>query len=383
MSEQMNLADAYELVYSAAARMLWAQEGPDWRDERESEWPAARRTAWQHLERVLLEAEAALGAPRPGEASDPARHLISRRAPGDVDRPLTFDEAVRDWKQRLDADPGFLVERREPYPDYYMEPGSCVVIPSSPYLAMIGVFPELFHRLAPGRPGVTLGSGAADLGAVAHEAADALRAPLGATAPTPHPGTAPWISPVSRRVSDLPDLPERFEALRRAAWYAAEAMPSPEELKGTLDFSVELRAAVAAADIQLMLSGQPAHAWREEYEQIDAARHGVVGLVSGPAGEAMPVPFEKDAADWRELNAKGSLPWTPKEYQRQYYPDRGETGNVVISATRALVFAEILDEFAARLTPGRNAGLIHYSAYELGQFLTWGIGRELRAHSGF
>ncbi|WP_186319160.1 hypothetical protein [Streptomyces sp. SAJ15] len=56
---------------------------------------------------------------------------------------------------------------------------------------------------------------------------------------------------------------------------------------------------------------------------------------------------------------------------------------MVISATRALVFAEILDEFAARLTPGRNAGLIHYSAYELCQFLTWGIGRELRAHSGF
>ncbi|RLU99199.1 hypothetical protein CTZ27_14675 [Streptomyces griseocarneus] len=363
--------------------MLWAQQNTAWRKEGDSEWawPAARSAAWLALEQVLLDAEAALGAAQPGEASDPARHLISRRAPGD--RPLTFDEAVQDWKQRLDADPGYLVERREPYLDYFMEPGSCVVVPSSPYFAMIGIFPELSHRLVTGRPGVTIGAGAADLSDVAHEAADALRAPLGIATPTPHPGNAPWISPASRRVSDLPDLPERFEALRRAAWYAAEAMPTPEELKGTLDFSVQQAAAVAAADIRQMLAGQPAYAWREEYEQIDPARHGVVGLVSGPGGEAVPVPFEKDAADWRELNAKGSLPWTPKEYQRQYYPDRGETENVVISATRALVFAEILDEFAARLTPGRNAGLIHYSAYEFGQFLTWGIGRELRAHSGF
>ncbi|GHF47825.1 hypothetical protein GCM10010218_31560 [Streptomyces mashuensis] len=384
MSEKSELMDAYDRLYSAAARMMWAQMGPHWRDEdEESEWPAAWRKAWQHLEQVLLDAEAALGAPQPGEASDPARHLISRRAPGGVDRPLTFDEAVRDWKQRLDADPGYLVERGKPYWDYYMEPGSCVVIPSAPYFGMIGIFPELFHRLAPGRPEVTIGPGAADLGAVAHEAADALRAPLGVTTPTPYPGGSPWISPVSRRVSELPDLPERFETLRRAAWHAAEPMPSPESLMGSLDFTVHLKTAVAAADIRQMLAGQPAPAWREEYEQIDPARHGVVGLVSGPGDEAVPVPFEEEAADWRELNAKGATPWTPKEYQRQYYPDRGEAENVVISATRALVFAEILDEFAARLTPGRHSGLIHYSAYELGQFLIWGIGRELRAHSGF
>ncbi|TVL90522.1 hypothetical protein [Streptomyces sp. SAJ15] len=302
MSEQNELASDYERLYSAAARMMWAQRTRSWHDA-DSRWPAERRTAWRTLEQVLLDAEAALGAPRPGEGSDPARHLISRRASGDADRPLPFDEAVQDWKQRLDADPGFLVERWEPYPDYYMEPGSCVIVPSSPYFAMIGIFPELFHRLAPGRPAVTIGSGASDLCVVAHEAADALRAPLGIATPTPQPGNAPWIAPVSRPVSDLPDLPERFEALRRAAWYAAEAMPSPEELKGTLNFTVQLRAAVAATDIQLMLTGQVAPAWREEYEQIDPARHGVVGLVSGPGDEAVPVPFEKDAAKWRGLNA--------------------------------------------------------------------------------
>ncbi|MBZ4321537.1 hypothetical protein [Streptomyces huiliensis] len=381
MTEQMTLTDAYEQVYSAAARMLWAQQGPDWRDEHESEWPTARRKAWQHLEQALRDAEKALGSPHPGETSDPARHLISRRGPGN--RPLAFDEAVLDWKQRLDADPGFLVERQEPYPDYYMEPGACVIIPSSTYFATIGIFPELFHRLAPGRPAVTIGSGATDLCVVAHEAADALRAPLGIATPTPHPGKAPWIASVSRPVSDLPDLPERFETLRRAAWSAAEAMPSPEELKGTLDFTVELSAAQAAADIQRMLAGHPAPAWREEYEQIDPTRHSVVGLVSGPEEDAKPVSFEKCATDWRGLNAKGSLPWTPEEYQRQYYPDRGETQNVVISATRALVFAEILDEYAARLTPGRSTGLIHYSAYEIGQFLLWRIGRELSDHVGF
>ncbi|MFI9205616.1 hypothetical protein [Streptomyces sp. NPDC053048] len=378
MSETTNPADAYERLYSIAARMLWAQEHPAWRED-DSEWPADRRVAWQALERVLLDAEAALGVPASDEASDPGRHLLSRRAPGD--RPLSFDEAVQDWRQRLAADPGFLEERREPFPDFYMKPGACVVVPSGRHLAMVDVFPELFHRLAPGRPGAGLGPDAAELSAVIHEAADALRAPLGVAIPTPHPGTAPWVSPVSRRVADLPDLPARLEALRQAAWRAAEAVPSPEELRATVDLSVTMPVAKAAADLTQVLMGQQVPSWREEYEQIDPARHGLVGLVSGPSGPR-PVAFQEEAAEWRKLFGQGPLPWTPQEYQRQFYPDQGED-DVALSATRALVFAEILDEYAARLHPGAGTGLIHYSAYEFGQFITWEIGRELRDHAGF
>lgn len=379
MGEQLNVADAYERVYSTAARMLWAQEYAAWRTE-SSDWPTERRAAWQALEEVLIDTDAALGAPLPGEPSDPARHLISRRAPGPVDRPLTFDEAVRDWKQRLADDPGYLVERMEPYPDYYMEPGSCVVVPSSRHFAMIGIFHELFYRMAPGRPAVTLGADSADLSAVAHEAADALRAPLGLAA-TPHPGTAPWIAPVSRRVVDVPGLEDRFETLCRAAWRAAEAVPSVEELRAAMDLSVRVSAARAATDLLHLLSGHPVPAWREEYEQIDPARHGVVGLVSGDSGPR-PTTFQEEAADWRGLFAKGPVPWTPAEYQRQFHPDRGET-DVVLSATRALVFAELLDEYAARLHPGQRSGLMHYSAYAFGQFVLGDIGRELREHVGF
>ncbi|MFI9305693.1 hypothetical protein [Streptomyces triculaminicus] len=380
MSEQTTLADAYERVYSIAARMLWAQGHPAWREEG-SEWPESRRAAWRSLEQVLLDSEVSSRTPRAGELSDPSRHLISRRAPGSTDRPLSFDEAVQDWRRRLDSDPGYLVERDEPYPDYYMAPGACVVLPPARHLALIGIFHELFHRIAPGRPGIVLGPDAADLSAVSHEAADALRAPLGLTVPTPHPVTAPWVDPSPHRVSDVPDLTAKFEALRRAAWLAAEALPSPEEVIETVDFSVSLSAARAAADLLQLLAGHPAPAWREEYEEIDPSRHGVVGLDSDDSG-THPTPFAKEAASWRSLFAKSPDPWTPTTYQRQFQPDRGED-DVVLSATRALVLAELLDEFAARHVPGRQSGLIHYSAYEFGQFAVWEIGRELRSHAGF
>ncbi|GHG56716.1 hypothetical protein [Streptomyces griseocarneus] len=380
MSEQTALADAYERLYSASARMLWAQEYPAWRQE-DSQWPAARREAWQALEQVLLEADASLGAPGQGEVSDPSRHLISRRAPGAVDRPLPFHEAVQDWRQRLAADPGFLVERMTPSPDFYMEPGACVVVPRARHFLMTGIFHELFFRVAPGRPGISLGPEAAELSAVAHEAADALRAPLGLTVPTPIPGAAPWITPVPHRFTDLPGLETRLEALRRAAWPAAETVPTVEEKKASADFSLRISVCKAAADVRELLAGRPAPAWREQYEQIDPARHGVVGLDADASGPR-PTSFAEEAAAWRRAFAKGPSPWTPEEYQRQFYPDRGEK-DVALSATRALVFAELLDEFAARHYPGRQSGLIHYSAYEFGQFVREEFGREMRDHVGF
>ncbi|GAA1893133.1 hypothetical protein GCM10009753_22250 [Streptantibioticus ferralitis] len=359
--------------------MLWVQENPAWRQD---VWPQERRVAWGELEAVLRDADANL--PQSGTLSDPARHLLSRRAAGadGQDRPITFDEAVRDWKARLEADPGFLEARQEPFPDYYMEPGACVVVHPSRHLAMVGIFPELFHRLAPGRPGCTIGADAAELSQLAHEAADALRAPLTGQAATSHPGAAPWISPSSQRVSDVPDLTERYERLSRAAWRAAETVPSREELRAASDYSVKREVADAAGAVTQLLAGRQVQVWREEFDFMDPARHIMHAIDTGDDGEDRPLSFAESADRWRKLFAQGPLPWTPAEYQVQFHPDRGET-DIALSATRALVFAELLDEFAARVYPGREAGVIEFGAYELGQFVTWGIGRELRAHSGF
>lgn len=99
-----------------------------------------------------------------GELSDPARHVIARRAPGGADRPLTFDEALRDWEERLAADPGYLVERKEGgFTDLFMGPGLCVVIPHARQLKTLSILRELYRRLAPGRPAVVIGSEAAEL----------------------------------------------------------------------------------------------------------------------------------------------------------------------------------------------------------------------------
>ncbi|MCC5032066.1 hypothetical protein DMH02_002005 [Streptomyces sp. WAC 00631] len=375
-SGQQDLAESFERVYQAACRMLWAQGRPSWRsDRRTKRWPDDRCTAFQELERVLRSVDS--GSSQPGELSDPARHVIARRAPGGADRPLTFDEALRDWEERLAADPGYLVERKEGgFTDLFMGPGLCVVIPHARQLKTLSILRELYRRLAPGRPAVVIGSEAAELSGLAHEAADALRAPLGVEVPTPHPGKAPWISPVSRPVSEVPDLEARLEELRRAAWRAAENVPSVEELMAAGDLSVARSVAEAAAALRELLAGRPAVVWQEKHESIDPARHLVSGSVPGSTG-GQPTSFAQEASSWRKQFALVPVPWTPPTYRRPPAPEMGDR-DVVLSSTRALVFAELLDEFAARLYPGRRSGVIHYGAYDFGHSLMWGFGRELK-----
>ncbi|MEU4682006.1 hypothetical protein [Streptomyces xinghaiensis] len=373
-SGQQGSAESFERVYQAACRMLWAQGAPAWRITG-SEWPDARCAAFQALEAVLRSADG--GSPQPGELSDPARHVIARRAPGDVDRPLTFDEALRDWEERLAADPGYLVEREEGgWTESFMGPGLCVVIPHTWHLTTRSTLLELYHRLAPGRPAVVIDSGAAELSGLAHEAADALRAPLGVEVPTSHPGGSPWISPDSRPVYEVPDIAARLEELRRAAWQAAETVPTPDELRGALDFSLDMDVAEAAVELRKLLAGRPATVWREKHESIDPTRHLVDGAVQdGVYGQ--PTSFGQEASSWRKYLARVPVPWTPPTYRRPPAPEMGDR-DVVLSATRALVFAELLDEYAARLYPGRRSGVIHYGAYNLGDSLMWEFGRELR-----
>ncbi|MEV5988655.1 hypothetical protein AB0L85_27215 [Streptomyces sp. NPDC052051] len=376
MTGRQEQAAAYEQLYTATARMLWSQESPDWRPGYEDEqfgWPPERCAAWQTLENCLLAADAE--QPKAGEPSDPARHLITRRAPGGEDRPLGFQEALDEWITRLDADQGYLVNEQ-------LQPGACVMTTGARHLQTVAVLRELAFRLAPGRPPVTIGPGAARLSAMAHEAANALRAPLGVTAPTPYtPGTEPWIAPTSRPVSDLPDLPTRLEELRAAAWRAAEAVPTPEESKANLkDFSVMMEASVAASDVLTLLQSRPASVWREQFDRIDPAIH-LTSTSYTPDGQQQAETFDEEADTWAGAFARGPMPWTPAKYQD---PPRRHLGSqeVVLSATRAVVFAEMLDELAARLRPGMHTGRIHYSAYDLCHFIDQRFGRELGEHIG-
>ncbi|MER6122878.1 hypothetical protein ABT173_09370 [Streptomyces sp. NPDC001795] len=375
MTDHQEMAAAYEQLYSAAARMLWSQGYPAWRPGYEDEqvgWPQERSTPWRALEAFMLSGDAE--GPRAGEPSDPARHLVSRRAPGGEDRPLGFQEALADWTTRLDADPGYLE-------DYNLRPGACVIIPSARHWIAVFALRELAFRMAPGRPPVTIGADAARLSALAHEAADALRAPLAAPAPAPYPpGAAPWIAPASRRVSDVPDLRARLKELRGAAWRAAEVIPSPEELKASTDFSLVMETAVAASDVLALLGGRPAPVWRDDPEGIDPSRHLAWGS-SVTDGQGQPKSFAEEADYWARTFTETPPPWTPAEYQRPPDRDRGET-DVVLSTTRAVVLAELLDELAARLRPGLYSDVIHYSAYDLVHFIDQRFRRELGAHVG-
>lgn len=375
MTDHQDLAVAYEQLYSAAAHMLWSEEHPAWRpgyEDDEVGWPKERCAPWLALEAIMLSSDTE--TPQAGEPSDSARHLISRRAPGDRDQPLGFREALDDWTARLEADPGYLE-------DYSLRPGACVIVPPARYWATEFALRELAARLAPGRPPVTIGAEAARLSSLAHQAANALRAPLSVPAPAPYPpGSAPWIGSASRRVSDVPDLRLRLEELRTAAWRAAEVIPSPEELKANPDFSLMMGTAVAASDVLALLGGHSVQVWREYAGGVDPSCHLLWGS-SAAGGHGDPESFTKKADDWTQAFAKGPEPWTPAEYQRAPQRDRGET-EVVLSATRAVVFAEMLDELAARLRPGMRSGLIHYSAYDLAHFVGERFWRELTAHGG-
>ncbi|MFC9931877.1 hypothetical protein [Streptomyces sp. NPDC127190] len=91
--------------------------------------------------------------------------------------------------------------------------------------------------------------------------------------------------------------------------------------------------------------------------------------------------MEDQAAAWAQAFAAGPAPWTPAE--RQFPPERHiGAEEVVLSATRAVVLAELLDELAARLRPGMHTGRIHYSAYDLCYFIDKRFRRELGAHVG-
>lgn len=381
MSGQMQLADAYDIVYSAAARMMWMQKSRVWRLESPGGgWPEERREAWRELEAALTVSEGP--APQAGEPSDPVRHLISRRAAGPVDRPITFAEAVAEWTARMVEDPGPYEPRTEPYPDDYLVPGQAVVVPESHMVVLTGPLDDLVHRLAPGRPPVTITGDTAELSRLLHDAADELREAIGAAVPTPQPVGTVSVARVSHRPSDVDDLQARYEAMSRAAWRASENIPTVEEMRESMDFAVNPEVAKAAQVLQSLLAGRSGEFWRERHELIDPRVHSVSG-VDWPEGRPVAEPVAAEADSFARSVTLGRKPRSPLPGERRIFREKGNPDHVVISAVRAGILAEILDEYSARVHPGAQSGWMHFSAYDLTDFISEGIGRELRETYGF
>ncbi|MFD6877217.1 MULTISPECIES: hypothetical protein [unclassified Streptomyces] len=381
MSGQLGLAEEYDMVYSAASRMMWVQENRVWRlDSPSGGWPEERRAAWRELEAALCASEGP--EPHAGEPADPARHLISRRATGPVDLPITFAEAVAEWEARMAADPGPYEPRTDPYPDDYLVPGRAVVMHESQMMTLTGPLGDLVHRLAPGRPAVRITGHTAELSRLVHAAADELRGAMGTAAPTPHPVGPVNVASVSHRPSDVDDLRSRYKALSRAAWRASENMPTLKYMLESGDASVKPATTKAAQNVQDLLSGRARVFWRERHELIDPSVH-VTSGVNWPGGQPVPDLIASEAEDFERGVALGRKPRAPHPAEARTYREKGNPDHVAISAVRAGILAEILDEYAARIRPGAGSGIVHFSAYGLTHFISERIGRELRETYGF
>ncbi|MBV2365850.1 hypothetical protein ACFPZ0_06270 [Streptomonospora nanhaiensis] len=359
-------AGDYRRVYSAAARMLWLQGTPAWREP--GPWPADRRAAWSRLADLLGQDPhpAAPGAP-----AAPARHMIAAvngHRPGTA--PVTFGAAVESWRALLRAEaarpPG------EPH-------GAAAAVSAGWLLVAVSLLDELAHRLAPGRPAHTVAPEGAVLAAALHENADALRAAArgtGIPAPVPAVREVAQIADGPGPVGERADLAEHHPRLRAAARAAAETVPTRAELRAAGDFSVPRPVADAAQDLLAVLADPRRPAWREAHDTLDPARH----LVAAPrweGTEARPVGFAERAAELRAASdgEAGPRPWAGDP---DFGPEPGER-IAVLTPARAAVLAAALDELAARLRPGRVVGTVHVDGLHAGRFLVHEFGAALRA----
>lgn len=341
----------YERVYSAAARMMWLEY--PWLRKRG--WPEERTAAWQTLEEVLAsDAQVPAG---PGEPSDPTRHLLTRRSPDD--RPVPVAEAARDWWTRIKEGrqvkhPGSaLLEYPDLYGDVAFEPGSCVIVTNHWVMAAAEVVADLKRRLAPGRPAYVIGEEAAGFSVTLHEIADHLRGAFTGRGPTPHPGGAPWIAAAPEPFTTRMDT-ARLERLRRAAQTAADHIPAREQVIDTRDRSVKKDTAQAAEILRRVVAGEEDSPWRER-GSVDAR----YDLMSGSPDASF---ANKNAQIRRELFEVSPLPRVPREREIAEPPRSGEPRWKAVSGDTAFVVAEMLDEAAARLMPGRATAMIGYDA---------------------
>ncbi|MFE1471152.1 hypothetical protein [Nocardiopsis dassonvillei] len=350
--------DHYDRVYTAAAQMLWSQHGTYvWRG---TSWPADRSAAWTALEEELT--RAATRAVNTLEGFDPAHHLLSRRSPDGA--PITLSRAAADWQQRMAQDEGVTVVPRESGDLGIASDGAVVLSPSWHSWLGLALWKEMDARLAPGRPALTVGSDAQALADVLHGLAAQLRSAL-TTA-----GAAPaWFEaqPASRSAPPLADTasPIDHERLCCLARAAVESLPDRARLKS--DFTITTAAAEAATRLVSILDGGEVSAWQEPTPGADPARHlareGAHTTTVVEEAEALRQVFDSEPAPRRvhdhEVLGDFEQPAEPTAQDRL----------VLMPAGIAQLTAEVLDEFAARVTPYQHSAPLLFDTYPLCVFL--------------
>ena len=351
----------YRRIYSAAARMYWLQQGevgahPAWSQERKDSWLALGRILREH----------AAPAVELAGLSDPTRHLIGRRTPDD--RPVSLGRAAHDWQERLDTSPPVRYPRLDPDPDstgedaYSFEPfapDSCVLVPSAWLSSAASSVGELSRRLAPGRPAHTIGPEAAHLSQTFHALAEQIRHAFPGTEPRPHPAKADWIAGAPTPHIGSTD-PADLDELRAAAHDAPHSTPTKEQAVAAKDASSSIEVIEAGEVLRGVLAGSEEEPWRERQEGVDPARS---LLVSGEH------TFESwDARLRTKALEREPLPRVPTEAENPVRPTESLRMKA-IARESALVLAEVLDENAARLHPGRRTEMVGFDAYPLSRFL--------------
>lgn len=360
MSDDESVWTEYRRIYSAAARMYWLQEGEV---GHHPEWSQARKDSWLTLGGVLHE-HVAPSVERSGP-SDTTRHLISQRSSDG--RPIPLDEAARMWQERLDASPTIRYPRLGPDPFSLGEdahntvrfaPGSCVLLPSTWLSSAAKAVGELSRRLAPGRPPVTVAPLAAHLSQTFHALANQLRGAFPDIAPLPHPATAPWITSDPTPHVGRTDA-AALEELRQAAHEAAASTPTKQQAVEARDYSSSMSVIEAGHILRDIVAGSPEDPWREREAGIDP---GSSQLVSADLtfekwnGQLLATALEREPFPRVPIESEDAVPPT-EDLQMK-----------AMGRETALVVAEILDENAARLHPGRRTEMIGFDAYSFTRF---------------
>ncbi len=334
--------------------MMWTQEDIyPWLGD---EWPPHLSEAW-----VALEAELVRLAAEDVEALegfDPAHHLLSRRGP--EGQPITLTEAAEDWHRRITQGPKITPV---PRPTGYagLAPGSAVVLTTGWHMSFGFMFRGEFDaRVAPGRPAVTFGPQSRELAEVYQDLAAQLRTPLQESVVVPK-RTEPVGSGAQVREREVSEADyRRLCALAKAA---AEAVPSREEVIGNWESGASVPVVDAARRVSRILEGSQEPAWVEPTEGVEPSRDTV-------RDAAAVTTLEEKGRFLRERFALKEAPRGPdgkeslEDYQYSSWPIERER-RVLLSPTYALVLAEVLDEHAARITPGQSVGQMQFDAFPL------------------
>ncbi|WP_017588212.1 hypothetical protein [Nocardiopsis ganjiahuensis] len=348
--------DDYLRVYQASARLFWRSSRP-WPDTLEGQ-PQECRDAWAHLEQVL--AEAFPVPTNPGAPSDPTRHLITRR--GSDNRPVTLSDAAHDWLTRVQEQPGAPYPRDviAEHPEMHGQKTLTTdfVLVTNDWCAMaMKMVGELQHRLAPGRPACTISANAQGLPDTLRHAADQLRNALaGHVTPSPVPDSPLPLAAPAPFPRDIDS--ERLDRLCWAAFDVVERTPGLAAVKAGEAETPDVQVSKAVDVLRRTLAGEEPNPWQGFNPRVNPA--------DSLVGSSEDLSFTDYLNRVRTgVMADQPAPWVPAA------PVLIDTGDEGIAYTgipfpAAEVLIEVLDEVAARLTPGihtETIGIDTYQAY--------------------